>query len=1789
MENKIDNIQIGDYTLKQWEEQANAPSVSSTASFTEAEDMGLMRPEDNQPQEENKFYDALDAVGIEHPDADKQYEKLGAWDTTKDVLTSLGAEASHIFMPKDKEWQYEARTHFGENVKYGYRYIAGTAGFMLGGEVLAGVKGLGMLGKVLQGTGKVLSGSKLIKTGANATKAAQVGAKVANASLGGAAAGALADFTLYRPEENEGHLADVFGKSDNALLSYLQSNENDTDIDAKLKNVVEGLVMGMGIGNLVEFGAKPLFTKALKNLKALKDGKAGAIEAVIQDQINLERFATKADLVEAVENIKAEADANGTDASQLLIDRLHPADNLEAQEMLKVLNDGEEIFLHSDGTWDISVNKWDDAHKVSPEEYRKQSLARDEAAGGYAGDTAISHQDAAVKHTWVNRGWIGENEVLNKSNANKVAKNYKDKWQIDNKVKVEFVDGLKVKGEAVEGNTSATKYQGKTTKTKQNAIDKKKLQISKLEDKITMAEGGNKEVADPLDNLKEELRIAKNELKELEKAAKGTNKIPDITIQIDVNARNPYATLRAELEHARDIAKGEIPNQTERHFSRYEGMNEGEVASEYVYKKAQGKANATSQSFMNDGQTLENGVKYNQETINESTRTNNNIPSRDGNRTETSNDGLYGTRPSESNGGVRPFIRRSEVRSSNAGGIIHDPSPEFKAELEAKGKPINSYKELAANSDEGAASFIASFREANAINGKKAAQVYEYSPEEYKQMRLFTAENGKSGFALKPDGDIVSVFSSETGSLAGLMKLAIQNGGNKLDCFDTMLPKIYKKFGFIEVDRVKWNEEYKPANWDKEHFKQWNNGEPDVVYMKLRQTPPTPVEPQQLKLDFSQAVEAKETTNDIVTGIVNGEVKPATKADIETLVAKVEQLNPEISGFKWKNLTEDSEAFAAKLEEIFDEDDVSGLLEALTKGDIDSLEYIVRKEMAAVEILNTLAEAGKKLGDSASIEAKEAIISTIRHTSEYITGIKSGFGRGLNSQKPINSLLESYGASRLSSWTKEGIRTFSETLINEINDIISLNFTRGQKMNPQTMTQDLIRRLLEREDTREFVSFLLKNEEMKADYVKEIQKLLANPQTANIDAMTESLTRLINSAEYNEIFKAAQLAPDKKSFYTTIKDWCDKQGGLTSYYVHNLLSGVGSLAKNIGSGAINTLYFPARKILASFDPFIDQQTRDSLGKEGYRTYKCMLQSWQESWQLMKEAFISGNGKLTDIGENTLNMAEGKFKGYHELKDIKYYFQDPSKFWEGMQNLHSLMTRAMGATDEFMSQLNYRSIARSKALQEAEQNAIEAGMKDSEVWINEEADRIFKEKFDNHGKPTDVESLNEARTILYQNNLDGTMYNYQTGAKEQMRDPTFVMKLAGSVQKLSNDNGFMKCMFPFVKTGANILQMSLDHNAIYMAASPLQKKLLTAQTAEGALARSQCAFGMFSLAIGSMMAFNGLITGSAPSDPQERKALFATGWKPYSFKVGDNYISYQGYEPLHGMLGFAADCANMYSTITNPEDEARLKHFQAQILPTLVNNFLDKAAFRTGLSQLDLIMNPQDADEWNRAMAQTAKGFLPDVAFVTNTRSLGEHDVMQPKTMYERVFYRYFPNLWQPRDYRRNVFGEKQSITGLIMTSASPQGDTPEEEALEYLSRYGYSPSEIDDVIANTGLKISDFKDSETGRSAMDAMKEEMSAVTIQGMTLREAVRALVTSEEYQSLPDGIDLDTGARWGSKEDTKINAINDIFLMYKQRAKRNIMNDADYFTDSQGRTMKEATEDIKLKRLQQLNNLY
>jgi hypothetical protein len=117
---------------------------------------------------------------------------------------------------------------------------------------------------------------------------------------------------------------------------------------------------------------------------------------------------------------------------------------------------------------------------------------------------------------------------------------------------------------------------------------------------------------------------------------------------------------------------------------------------------------------------------------------------------------------------------------------------------------------------------------------KHGAAVWVYSAEEYEGMRLFMTADGLAGFALKGD-DIVSVFKNpelKTKSMSqALIAAAVSEGGRRLDAFDTVLPYIYSMQGFRAVARVSWDDNQAPDGWNKDDFNEYNNGEPDVVYM----------------------------------------------------------------------------------------------------------------------------------------------------------------------------------------------------------------------------------------------------------------------------------------------------------------------------------------------------------------------------------------------------------------------------------------------------------------------------------------------------------------------------------------------------------------------------------------------------------------------------------------------------------------------------------------------------------------------------------------------------------------------------------------------------------------------------------------------------------------------------------------------------------------------------------------------------------------------------------------------
>lgn len=129
--------------------------------------------------------------------------------------------------------------------------------------------------------------------------------------------------------------------------------------------------------------------------------------------------------------------------------------------------------------------------------------------------------------------------------------------------------------------------------------------------------------------------------------------------------------------------------------------------------------------------------------------------------------------------------------------------------------------------------FHAAISEATKNNDFGAA-VHVYSPEEYKDAKLYLTDNGKAGFALKGD-DIVSVFKSPDSKVKkfanAALNEAVKLGGRRLDCFDTILPEIYSQNHFKAVARLNWNDEYAPEDWNYERMKPFHDGRPDVVFM----------------------------------------------------------------------------------------------------------------------------------------------------------------------------------------------------------------------------------------------------------------------------------------------------------------------------------------------------------------------------------------------------------------------------------------------------------------------------------------------------------------------------------------------------------------------------------------------------------------------------------------------------------------------------------------------------------------------------------------------------------------------------------------------------------------------------------------------------------------------------------------------------------------------------------------------------------------------------------------------
>ena len=115
------------------------------------------------------------------------------------------------------------------------------------------------------------------------------------------------------------------------------------------------------------------------------------------------------------------------------------------------------------------------------------------------------------------------------------------------------------------------------------------------------------------------------------------------------------------------------------------------------------------------------------------------------------------------------------------------------------------------------------------VDSETFALYFGWAREDSDQVRSATSEfggditdsvyrltlDGKSGYCVRPNGDLVYVFSTVKGRGNLIVVKAMMDGAETLDCFDGYLPSLYGRHGFVEYARE--------ANWTA--------GEPDVVFM----------------------------------------------------------------------------------------------------------------------------------------------------------------------------------------------------------------------------------------------------------------------------------------------------------------------------------------------------------------------------------------------------------------------------------------------------------------------------------------------------------------------------------------------------------------------------------------------------------------------------------------------------------------------------------------------------------------------------------------------------------------------------------------------------------------------------------------------------------------------------------------------------------------------------------------------------------------------------------------------
>ena len=278
--------------------------------------------------------------------------------------------------------------------------------------------------------------------------------------------------------------------------------------------------------------------------------------------------------------------------------------------------------------------------------------------------------------------------------------------------------------------------------------------------------------------------------------------------------------------------------------------------------------------------------------------------------------------------------------------------------------------------------------------------------------------------------------------------------------------------------------------------------------------------------------------------------------------------------------------------------------------------------------------------------------------------------------------------------------------------------------------------------------------------------------------------------------------------------------------------------------------------------------------------------------------------------------------------------------------------------------------------------------------------------------------------IEKNILDNPPDSIKEAAQEFAAYTTFTRDLGETGQKVQAlaSTPIGRIVLPFVRTPTNIFKFAGERTPLALASRAVREEI-AAGGERRALALAKIGLGSMTMAYMSTLAANGLITGGGPKDKALRQIKMQTGWKPYSFKIGNEYISYARIEPLGSLFGLAADAADIMGQLSEA-DAAKL----ASALTVAISRNVAQKTFVKGLAGTLNAVTSQEVKQVNSFLEKELPTILPYSSALGQTAK-NVDPVMREVNSIMDAFKAKIPGYSSDLPPHRNLWGEPVLLEG----------------------------------------------------------------------------------------------------------------------------------------------------------------